>query len=198
MDEHTAKEAKSGNELLTLMGNVLATWQGVEHTVTDIYLLFFKPVRADAASVVFYAIRTFDMKLGVVNALINFFCSDEQKAVWKDLLKKIRKRSGSRNAIAHGMVVKHGPIGQREFMIGESIYNIAEFPDDVTTRNGFYTRKELKDICRAFLLLTQETDQFRQQLANDNALHTRINNPHSKLLEHEASYPMKAQLPSTD
>ncbi len=36
-DQLSENEAKSGNELLSLMGNALATWQGVEHTIADIY-----------------------------------------------------------------------------------------------------------------------------------------------------------------
>ena len=78
----TPKEAETGNELLVLMGSVLATWQGVEHVVTDIYLVFFKPSRVDPAAVIFHAVRTFDMKLGIVNALIKFYCSDKQKQEW--------------------------------------------------------------------------------------------------------------------
>ncbi|WP_440640990.1 hypothetical protein ACSHT2_07250 [Bradyrhizobium sp. PUT101] len=196
MSELSPQEAKSGNELLTLMGNVLASWQGVEHVVADLYLLFFRPSRADAASVAFYAVRTFDMKLGVVNALISFFCSEEQKASWNDLLRRIRKRSGSRNAVAHGLVCRHGPIGRSEFVVGESIYNIAEFPDDVTTRNGFYTQKELKEMCVSFLTLTREVDAFRQQLANDAALRATLDAPSSRVLQHEAAFPLKAQMPT--
>ncbi|PDT64287.1 hypothetical protein CO683_39240 [Bradyrhizobium ottawaense] len=82
MDNLSADEEKSANELLTLMGNVLATWQGIEHVVADVYLIFFRPSRADPASVAFNAVRTFDMKLGVVNALVNFFCSDPQRRTW--------------------------------------------------------------------------------------------------------------------
>ena len=104
MNDLSIDEAKSGNELLTLMGNVLATWQSVEHVVAEVYLIFFRPSRADPASVAFFAVRTFDMKLGVVNALVNFFCSEQQKEAWTSLLRRVRKCSGSRNAVAHGLV----------------------------------------------------------------------------------------------
>lgn len=195
MNDLSIDEAKSGTELLTLMGNVLATWQGVEHVVADVYLIFFRPSRADPASVAFYAVRTFDMKLGVVNALINFFCSEPQKKTWADLLRRIRKCSGSRNAVAHGLVCRHGPVGRGEFVVGESIYNIADFPEDVGTRNGFYTGKELKEMCYSFLALTRDVDGFRQELANDPALQTALNTPSPKVLRQETSYPLKAQLP---
>src|ERR1700738_2011670 len=195
MTELSPEEAKSGNELLTLMGNVLATWQGVEHVIADIYLLFFRPARVDPASVAFYAVRTFDMKLGVVNALICFFCSDAQKKTRDDLIRRIRKRSGSRNAVAHGLVCRHGPIGQGEFVISESIYNIADFPDEVFPRNGFYTQKELKEMRTSFLALTRDVDNFRQKLASDPILQAALNTPNSRVLQHEASYPLRVQLP---
>jgi hypothetical protein len=195
MGDLSIDEAKSGNELLTLMGNVLATWQGIEHVVADVYLIFFRPSRADPASVAFYAVRTFDMKLGVVNALVSFFCSETQKTTWAPLLRRIRKLSGSRNAIAHGLVSRHGPVGRGEFVIGESIYNISEFPEDVTSRNGFYTRKELKEMCYSFLTLSRDMDRFRQELANDPALQLALNTPTPKVLRQESSYQLKAQLP---
>ncbi len=71
------------------MGNVLATWQGIEHVVTDIYLIFFKPSRVDPAAVAYHAVRTFDMRLGAVAALIKFYCSDEQNQDWRGLLREI-------------------------------------------------------------------------------------------------------------
>lgn len=195
MNNLSDNEANSGTELLTLMGQVLATWQGVEHVVADIYLIFFRPARVDPASVAFHAIKTWDMRLGVVSALIKFFCSDLQKKAWGDHLGRIRKCSGSRNAVAHGLVNLHGPVGQREFVIGESPYNIADFPDNVVTRNGFHTRKELKEMCISFLTLTKTLDSFREELANDQTLRNALNTPNSKVMQHEASYPLRAALP---
>lgn len=195
MNDISPDEAKSATELMTLMGNVLATWQGIEHVVADIYLLFFRPLRADPASVAFYAVRTFDMKLGVVDALVKFYCSEPQKTTWEELLKRIRKRSRSRNMVAHGLVCRYGPVGRGEFVISESIYNIADFPDNITTKNGFCTQKELTEMCTAFAHLTKDIDSFRQALANDPALQTALNTPNARVLQHEASFPLKAQLP---
>ena len=152
----TEAEAKTGENLLAMMGNVFATWQGIEHTVADIYLVFFSPSRSDASAVAFYAVRTFEARVSVVNALITFFCDDEQKKQWADLLALIRKRSMARNAVAHGLVARHGKPPKTEFVIGKSMYDIADFPDP-PLKNGFYTVKELREMCTTFSRLTEES-----------------------------------------
>ena len=48
----TVAEAQTGNDLLTIMGNVLASWQGVEHTIADIYLVSVRRVLESGESVV--------------------------------------------------------------------------------------------------------------------------------------------------
>jgi len=192
--EPTEAEATTGHELLTWMGNVLTCWQGVEHTIADVYLVFFSPVRSDAASVAFYAIRTFDARLAAVNALVGFFCSEAQKLKWADLYLLARKRSSARNAVAHGMVMRHGRPPRSEFVIGQSIYDISDFPDP-PLKNGFYTRKELRDMCREFLRLTKKIDEFREVLAHDRALHARLGARRQRVQRHEALYPVRVQNP---
>jgi hypothetical protein len=192
----TEGEAKTGNDLLTMMGNVLATWQGVEHTIADIYLVFFSPKRADAAAVALYAVRTFEARLSIVNALITFFCSTEQKTAWGDLYALARKRNTARNAVAHGLVMRHGRAPKTEFVVGQSIYDISNFPDP-PLKNGFYTVKELREMCTTFALLTKKLDAFRQGLANDQGLRTKLDAPNQQVMRHEASYPRKIQIPPT-
>jgi hypothetical protein len=192
----TRAEAQTGNDLLTMMGNVLASWQGIEHTIADIYLVFFSPRRADAAAVAFYAIRTFEARLAIVNSLIAFFCSDERKVAWADLYDLARKRSKSRNAVAHGLVMRHGRAPRTEFVIGQSIYDISHFPDP-PLKNGFYTVKELKEMCGTFLSLTKKLDSFREKLANDQGLRARLDAPNQQVQTHEALYPLKIQIPTT-
>jgi hypothetical protein len=193
-DTLTTAEAKSGNELITLMGNVLACWQGIEHTIADIYLVFFRPMRADAASVALYAVRTFEARLSIVNALITCFCSDDHKATWADLYALARKRSSARNAIAHGLVMRHGRPPNSEFVVGQSIYDISNFPDP-PLKNGFYTRKELREMCETFLSLTKKLDEFREALANDQALRAKLDAPSQQVLRHEGWYPLRMQMP---
>ncbi len=190
----TVAEAQTGNDLLTMMGNVLASWQGVEHTIADIYLVFFGPRRADAAAVAFYAVRTFEARLAIVNALIAFFCSTGHKTAWSDLYALARKRSKSRNAVAHGLVMRHGKAPNTEFVIGQSIYDISNFPDP-PLKNGFYTVKELREMCGTFLSLTKKLDTFRQALANDQELRIELDAPNQRVMRHEASYPLKMQNP---
>jgi hypothetical protein len=190
----TEEEAKSGNDLLVMMGNVLACWQGIEHTLADIYLTFFRPARADAAAVTLYAVRTFEARLTVVKALIEHFCSAEQKAKWKRLHEKIRKQSGARNAVAHGLVMRHGKPPNREHVIGRTPYDIAKFPDP-PLKNRFYTVKELQEMCGSFLRLTQALDVFRETLANDLALPSKLDSPNQQVLQHETAYPLRAMIP---
>jgi hypothetical protein len=193
-DQRSESEAKSGNELLTLMGNTLATWQGVEHTIADIYLVFFRPKRADAASVALYAVRTFEARLAIVNALITFFCSTKHKEKWGDLYILARKRSKSRNAIAHGLVMLHGKHPNREYLIGQSIYDISNFPDP-PLKNRFYNVKELREMCGLFLSITAELDAFRATLADDLELRAKLDEPEQQVLANEAAYPLKMQSP---
>jgi hypothetical protein len=193
-DALTIEEAKSGNELLTLMGNVLSCWQGVEHTMADIYLVFFRPLRADPAAVAFYAVRTFEARLSIVNALISFFCSNGQQTAWADLYALARKRVSARNAVAHGLVMRHGRPPKSEFVVGQSIYDISSFPDP-PLKNGFYTRKELREMCETFLSLTKKLDEFRETLANDPALRAKLDAPSQQVLMHEAWYPLRMQNP---
>jgi hypothetical protein len=189
----TEEEAKGANELLTLMGNVLACWQGVEHVVADIYLIFFSPTRTDAASVAFFAVRTFEARLAVVNSLIGFFCSVEQKTQWETLYALARKRSTGRNAVAHGMVMRHGRPPRGEFVIGQSIYDISKFPDP-PLKNGFYTRKELREMCKLSLSLTKMMDDFRKLLAADNALRMKLDTQ-QQTKRNESAYPVMMQNP---
>jgi hypothetical protein len=191
--ELTEEEARNANELLALMGNVLACWQGVEHVVADIYLIFFSPTRSDAASVAFFAVRTFESRLAVVNSLIEFFCSVEQKTRWNSLYTLARKRSTRRNAVAHGMVMRHGRPPRTEFVIGQNIYDISRFPDP-PLKNGFYTRKELRDMCKLSLSLTKMLDDFRKLLAADHALRMKLDTQ-QQTKRNESLYPIRMQNP---
>jgi hypothetical protein len=193
-DAFSQEEKKSGNELLTLMGNALACWQGIEHTIADTYLVFFSPLRADPASVTFYAVRTFEARLSIVNALINFFCSKQQKTEWSAIYALVRKRSRSRNAIAHGLVLRHGKPPRSEFVVGRSIYDISNFPDP-PLKNNFYTRKELREMCKVFLSLTKKLDEFRRSLASDQKLRKKLDTQTQRVATHEVLYPVKMQDP---
>jgi hypothetical protein len=144
--------------------------------------------------VALYAVRTFEARLSIVNALITFFCSEERKLAWADLYALARKRSGARNAVAHGLVMRHGRPPKSEFVVGQSIYDISNFPDP-PLKNGFYTRKELREMCETFLSLTKKLDEFRETLANDLALRAKLDAPSRQVLRHEGWYPIRMQTP---
>jgi hypothetical protein len=194
MSDHlTEEEAKSGNELLTLMGNVLAIWQGVEHATANVYMVFFRPVRADSAAVTFYALG-FQAQLAMVNALVTHFGSDDAQKEWGDLYVSIRRRSKLRNAVAHGLVVLHGRRHRREFLIGRSVYDISK-SSDPQNKNHVLDVKKLKEYCRYFQKLAHQLDAFSKSLAKDRALLSRLNAPQQQFLLNEAAYPLRAQIP---
>ncbi|MGB7102151.1 MAG: hypothetical protein WBD95_25740 [Xanthobacteraceae bacterium] len=190
----TEAEAKSGETLLTTMGNVLAIWQGIEHGIADIYLTFFVPMAHDPAAVAFYAIRTFDGRSGVVSALIKYYCSDSQNEQWADLKALLRKRSQARNAVAHGVVMRHGRPPNTEFVVGPSTYDISDFPDP-PLKNGFYTVKELRELCVCLVDLTQRLDAFREVLASDQALRAKCHALSSKVASHQVRFPLRILIP---
>lgn len=188
----TEEEQRKGHDFLALVGNVFATWQGIEHTVLDIYLAFFKPHRTDASAVVFYSTRTFDARLTLVDGLIAHFCVDAQKEQWAKLHKKIRNKGMARNAIAHGTVTRYGTDSKREWMIGPSPYDLTRNPDPLS-KEAYYPASELKSMCESFLRLTKTLDEFRAELEKDKGLHAKLRMPLGRIARTEAGFPVIAQ-----
>jgi hypothetical protein len=121
-------ELENSKEVLALMGHILSTWQGVETLIFEIYSTFFAKDHKDVAAITFFAVRTFDARTQLVNALIEHYCNKNQKDEWNILKEKIRKKSKSRNWIAHGMLGLYGAHPNREWVVGRSIYDITNFP----------------------------------------------------------------------
>jgi len=61
-------------------------------------------------------------------------------------------------------------------------------------KNGFYTRKELREMCKLTLSLTKMLDDFRKLLAADHALRTKLDTQ-QQAKRNEALYPIKMQNP---
>jgi hypothetical protein len=111
--EPSPEEQQSSDELLITMGHALASWQGVEHAVFDIFRCFFDPDHVDVAATSFFAVRTFEARTQMTEALIEQFSTEQHRSAWADLRAQIRKKSKKRNAIAHGLFAFFGQIARR-------------------------------------------------------------------------------------
>ena len=87
--------------------------------------------------------------------------------------------------------MRHGKPPNCEHVIGRTPYDIAKFPDP-PLKNCFYTVKELQEMCGSFLRLTQALDVFRETLANDLALPSKLYSPKEQVLQHETAYPLRS------
>jgi hypothetical protein len=113
-------ESESSAETLLMMGHILSSWQSVEHAIFELYRVFFSENHADVAAICFFAVRTFEARTQLVDALISHYGTDAQKSAWENIEDKIRKKSKTRNAVAHGLTNFYGKPPNRESMIGRS------------------------------------------------------------------------------
>lgn len=174
------KEAQNGQELLISIGKLITAWQGVEYTVCEIYLSFFPPRTRDVPCIAYHAIRTFDARATVVNALIAHFCP-YRTIEWAKLWKDIRERQGVRNAVAHGMATIIGKSPNRKWAVGESPYNLQSFKGS-RKMNDYRSAKELGESEISIRNLAMELEKFRSSLEADAKLQAKLLSPHSGAL----------------
>jgi hypothetical protein len=93
-----------------MMGHILSSWQGVEHAIFELYLVFFAEDHSDVAALSFFAVRTFEARTQLVEALISHYGTVAQQSAWEKLSIKIRKKSKARNGVAHGLVAFYGKL----------------------------------------------------------------------------------------
>lgn len=172
-DEFSNSEAQGGQDLLIRIGRVMTAWQGIEYTVCEIYLAFFPVSQRDVPSVAYHAIRTFDARAKVTDAVIKRFCDKSAFAQWDALLTTINKRSTVRNAVAHGPATFFGDAPNRKWGVGVSPYHLEKFQAS-TSSNAYYTSKELDEANAAMIELTKELDAFRASLERDLKLQSRL------------------------
>jgi hypothetical protein len=108
MAPYLTPEEEAANEM---MGRIIAEWQDVESELLGLleYLLH-APDRY--ASVVFYSITSFPLRLKIIDTLIRLRFGNETgsrpnpKRIkdWTNLRKRLRALEDSRNAVAHSMV----------------------------------------------------------------------------------------------
>src|SRR5260221_14613945 len=96
--------------------------------------------------------------------------------------------------LAHGFVLGHGRQPNSNLVFGKNIPVIPSFTPP-PLKNGFYTRKELREMCETFLSLTKKLDEFRLALANDQALRAKLDAPSQQVLRHEGWYPLRMHMP---
>lgn len=85
---------------MELIGYAFARWFVVEEELLDTFSLLLRGARPEALRAAFYAIRTFEAKLNVVDAIIETTHPDIHPA-WKKLKDNLRNKSKQRNEIAH-------------------------------------------------------------------------------------------------
>ncbi|WP_211468364.1 hypothetical protein [Collimonas silvisoli] len=166
-------EAVAGNDLLCAIGNAITCWQGIEYTVCEIYLSFFPKMLRDVPVTAFHAIRTFDARLTVTDALIKRFCNESDITQWGTLRKEIGKRAKVRNAVAHGMSSIFGTKPNRKWGIGTSPYDLNNFQGS-GHQNDYYSAKELQECSEGIIALTAKLDAFRASLEENSVLQSKL------------------------
>lgn len=151
----------------------MSSWQGVEYTVCEIYLAFFPSNQRDVPSIAYHAVRTFDARITVADALIRHFCDEGQVSEWDSLRTKIGKRSKVRNAIAHGLVTMFGEEPNRKWGVGSSPHDLRNFQGS-SNQNDYYTSKELEECNHGLIQLTGDLDKFRASLEACSVLQSRL------------------------
>jgi hypothetical protein len=187
-------ESKSSGEMLLMMGHILSSWQGVEHVIFELYLVFFAEDHADVAALSFFAVRTFEARTQMIDALISHYGTEAQKSAWEKLAIKIRKKIKKRHAVAHGLIAYYGRPPNRESVIVKSIYDISKFPKR-PRKNDFTSTKEMKEACFAFLRLTKEISDFSALLTSDPKLQSKLRAPFQQVKENSRQYPLTVQIP---
>ena len=177
------------------MGHVLSTWQGVETIIFEIYSAFFAKNHKDVAAITFFAVRTFEARLQLVNALIEHYYQKNQKDEWGGLKTKIRKKSKVRNWIAHGMLGLYGTHPKREWVIGRGIYDITNFPKTFPKKNDFITGKEMIEACNVLTIIIKELHSFQKQLATDQGLILKTRSTNQQAEQNSNRFPMTFHIP---
>ncbi|MGE3757734.1 MAG: hypothetical protein AB7H97_08260 [Pseudobdellovibrionaceae bacterium] len=91
--------------LTRAVGNCIMAWGGIElHLALTFEKLLASPPYV--ANTVWDSVVSFDAKMKALNSVMELRISDpELRAIWKKLLKKIQKKAGKRNEIAHCTLV---------------------------------------------------------------------------------------------
>jgi len=170
---HSPKEIQDGTDLLVSIGHVITSWQAVEYAICEIYLSFFHMGIRDVPAVAYHAIRTFDARYTVVEALVRRYCDKSQCEQWESLMRIVKKRSRVRNAVAHGMATLFGTPPDRKWGIGCSPYDIEKFKSS-SKQNDYFSAKELVECSTGMLDITLKLDSFRAALESDSMLQSRL------------------------
>ncbi len=186
-------ELEGANELLKLMGHVIATWQGVEHGVFDVYRSFFAKDHGDVAAVTFFAVPAFGARLRITDALVSEFASANYKEAWEKLSSRIRKKAKIRNDVAHGLFCFVGRPPNRKAMLGPSVYDVSKFPE-VPSDNKFRSLKELTDAAVGYANLTKDIYEFKNSVATDPLMNQTLRKK-QRLDGNDEKYPLTLHIP---
>lgn len=174
MPDPSAEEERGSEELLTMMGHVMTSWQAVEHGVFDIYQSFFANDHFDVAALVFFSVRTFEARTRLADALVSDYCRSTDAERWAKLQDKIRKAAKVRNEVAHGLFVLFGNFPSRKAMISPSVYDVGRFSDGKPRDNDFLSINALKTAANSYASLGQKLRDFSAEARGDQELQTRL------------------------
>jgi hypothetical protein len=187
-------EQKNSEELLITMGHVMASWQGVEHAVFDIFRYFFSPDHFDVAATTFFAVQAFETRMQMVDALMTQFTQTGQSEKWERLHQKIRKKSARRNTVAHGLFDFFGTPPKRKAVLCPSVYDIRKFPE-IPHIQDFTPARELIDAANSFCVLTKELYDFLEELKQDATLPPKLRARPQRVEENDLRHPLRVQIP---
>jgi hypothetical protein len=167
----TPDEIKAA-EFNTALGNALSSWQTAEQRLA---LIFEEAAESGHALFIFEAITSTRDKLSVLDALLQRrLHHHELLRDWIRLCEKIRRMSLKRNKIVHGYPIKLPvasvvlPIDantEMEYFVGPSFAKSHLLFDPAERRKKFRNVQQLKQLARAFDLLTVRIGQFRRALS---------------------------------
>jgi hypothetical protein len=83
-------------------------WGGVEHELSNVYVYALKAQYLVAALDAFYAVQSFEGKLGVAHAAVSRILALESPLLteWEDLRERMKSKNKFRNRIAHGRIME--------------------------------------------------------------------------------------------
>jgi hypothetical protein len=146
-----------------VLGRAISTWQLVETALYEVYERTICPKRPGACGASFHAVQTFNIKLALTDAAVQFaFAEDgETLNVWDSIVKRAQKKSQRRNQFAHfSTFIMFNEKGSNEkIRLEPQIYDWRHVKDRPKLRMS-----EIADITNGFFDLANELRSFARKL----------------------------------
>lgn len=161
MDTTTNKEPENLSDFLNSLASALLAWQGVENNLFLIFNFLVGPHKNPAVlSAIYHSVVNIEPRRKMVNAAAAIVLKDHPfLKEWDKLSEQIRKKSGSRNNLAHFGLVSHtGVDGKTTALLKPSIFNVKANP------NAEYNVKHIDEWHTEFNHLSAELSAFLGKL----------------------------------